>query len=141
MSIKSFEDRTSQVLSVLGNSFRIQIAIALNGQEACVCHLEQMLKKRQAFISQHLMVMRDSGLLATRREGKYIYYRLSDKESILDLIRQAAKIAGLDPQKMPSMPIQQAISQCACPKCETDISPVTVPQSILNAGTSLMQGE
>jgi len=141
MSINPFEKMTSEVFAVLSNPFRIQIALALFGQEACVCHLEQMLKKRQAFISQHLMVMRDAGLLDTRREGKYIYYRLSDKESILDLIRQAAKIAGLDPQKIPSIPIQQAISQCACPKCETDINPVKVPQSILNAGTSLMQGE
>ena len=141
MSMKSFEDQTSQILSVLGNSFRVQIAIALGGQEACVCHLEQLLKKRQAFISQHLMVMRDAGLLDTRREGKYIYYRLSDKEGILDLIRQAAKIAGLDPQKMPSMPIQQAIAQCACPKCDSDFNPATVPQPILNAETSLLQGE
>ena len=99
MSMKSFEKQTSEVFAILSNPFRIQIALALFGQEACVCHLEQMLKKRQAFISQHLMVMRDAGLLDTRREGKYIYYRLSDKESILDLIRQAAKIAGLDPQK------------------------------------------
>lgn len=141
MSMKSFEDQTSQILSVLGNSFRVQIAIALSGQEACVCHLEQMLKKRQAFISQHLMVMRDAGLLDTRREGKFIYYRLADKESILGLILQAAKLAGLDPEEMPPIPQQQTISKCACPKCESDINPVTVPQPILNAGTSLVQGE
>lgn len=118
--MKTFEEKASSILSVLGNPFRIQIAIALSGQEACVCHLEQLLKKRQAYISQHLMVMRDASLLDTRRDGKYIYYRLADKEGVLDLIRSAAAIAGMDPIEMPAPPRQSVLAQCACPHCEVD---------------------
>jgi len=134
--MKTYEEQASSIMSVLGNPFRIQIAIALSGQEACVCHLEQMLKKRQAFISQHLMVMRDAGLLDTRRDGKYIYYRLADKEGILDLIRSAAMIAGLNPTEMPSVPLQPVIEQCACPKCDVDVKTPNAPQYGMDAVTN-----
>jgi ArsR family transcriptional regulator len=131
--MRTFEEQASSILSVLGNSFRIQIAIALSGQEACVCHLEQLLKKRQAYISQHLMVMRDAGLLETRRDGKYIYYRLSDKEGVLDLIRSAAVIAGLNADEMPLLPMEQILSQCVCPNCEADQKTTSAPQIRMDA--------
>lgn len=128
MSRKTFEEQASSILSVLGNPFRVQIAIALSGQEACVCHLEQLLKKRQAYISQHLMVMRDAGLLDTRRDGKYVYYRMADKEGVLDLIRSAATIAGMDPGEMPAPPLQPVLPQCACPNCGVDEKTTPAPQ-------------
>jgi DNA-binding transcriptional ArsR family regulator len=120
MSKQVYEEQASSVLSALANPFRIQIAVALSGQEACVCHLEQLLEKRQAYISQHLMVMRDAGLLDTRRDGKFIYYRLSDKDGIMDLIRSAAHIAGLDPVVMPELSLARVVSHCPCPNCEME---------------------
>ncbi len=116
MNKRAFEGKVSSILSVLGNPFRVKIAIALGNQEACVCHLEQLLKKRQAYISQHLMVMRDAGLLDTRRDGKYIYYRLADREA-LDLIRTAARLAGIDPDGMPNLSTTNILEKCECPKC------------------------
>lgn len=134
--MRTFEEKAGTILSVLGNPFRIQIAIALSGQEACVCHLEQLLKKRQAYISQHLMVMRDAGLLDTRRDGKYIYYRLADKEGVLDLIRSAAVIAGMDPIEMPAPPLQPVLAQCVCPNCEVDEKTTKAPQYRTDAVTN-----
>jgi ArsR family transcriptional regulator len=136
MSMNTFEEKAGTILSVLGNPFRIQIAIALSGQEACVCHLEQLLDKRQAYISQHLMVMRDAGLLDTRRDGKYIYYRLADKEGILDLIRSAAIIAGFTADEMPALQIEQVLSQCICPNCEIDEKTKHSPQIRVDAVTN-----
>ena len=77
-------------------SFGYSWLFAIGSQEACVCHLEKLLKKRQAYISQHLMVLREAGLLETRRDGKYIYYRLSSPE-VLQLVRSAAVLDGMDP--------------------------------------------
>jgi DNA-binding transcriptional ArsR family regulator len=119
MNKPAFDSKVSNILSVLGNPFRIKIAIALGSQEACVCHLEQLLKKRQAYISQHLMVMRDAGLLDTRRDGKYIYYRLANKEA-LDLIQAAAHLAGVDPNEFPDLSAKPVLAQCECPKCGND---------------------
>jgi len=116
MNTESFENKASNILSVLGNPFRIRLALALAEQEACVCHLETLLKKRQAYISQHLMVLRKAELLETRRDGKFVYYRLSST-AIIDLIRDAAVIAGIDQDKIPALENQEGLEQCVCPHC------------------------
>ena len=116
MNTESFENKASEILSVLGNPFRIRLVLALGEQEACVCHLETLLKKRQAYISQHLMVLRNAELLETRRDGKFAYYRLSST-AIIDLIRDAAVIAGIDPDKLPKLENKGTLAQCVCPHC------------------------
>ncbi|WBL73536.1 metalloregulator ArsR/SmtB family transcription factor [Serratia liquefaciens] len=45
--------------------------------ELCVCELVSVLEESQPKISRHLAMLRESGLLIDRREGKWIYYRLS----------------------------------------------------------------
>jgi ArsR family transcriptional regulator len=101
---------------VLGNPFRIKVLLAIGGGEACVCHLEAVLDQRQAFISQHLMALRKAKLLETRRDGKYIFYRLSD-QAILELVRKAAALSGLPEAEYPEYAHGQPHPECCCPKC------------------------
>ena len=116
MNKQRFERQASNILSVLGNPFRIKIAFALSEQEACVCHLEVLLKKRQAYISQHLMALRKAGLLQTRRDGKFVYYRLSEP-GIINLIKDAAAIAGFNFEAIPELSTKQSLEKCICPHC------------------------
>ena len=117
MRSHSFEHQASKVLSVLGNPFRIQLVRTLWAQEACVCHLEALLKKRQAYISQHLMALREVDLLETRRDGKYIYYRLANEE-IIDLIKKAGLIAGYSQENLPRKQDIKVLDKCICPHCD-----------------------
>ena len=119
MNTQLLEKKASNILSVLGNPFRIKLALALGEHEACVCHLEALLKKRQAYISQHLMALRKAGLLKTRRDGKFVYYRLSDP-AVIDLIRDAALISGFDPHNLPEFENKGTLEQCVCPHCGED---------------------
>ena len=106
-------------LKVLGSPIRIQILFSIGYGEACVCHLEALLKKRQAYISQHLMVLRDAGILETRREGKYIYYRVREK-NLFDLFYAAADILDIPREELPD-PIHKAnLSHCECPTCQVE---------------------
>jgi len=113
----SFELQASKVLAVLGNPFRIRLVMTLWAQEACVCHLEALLKKRQAYISQHLMALRELDLLETRRDGKYIYYRLAS-EDIIDLIKNAGLIAGFNLEDLPRKQDIKILDKCICPHCD-----------------------
>ena len=117
ISKPSLEKNASAILSVLGNSFRVRLVLALSAQEACVCHLESLLKKRQAYISQHLMALRKADLLETRRDGKFVYYRLSDPR-IVDLIKDAAAISGMDTTAMAESITHTPAEACICPHCE-----------------------
>jgi len=56
--------KISQLFKVMGDPFRVRLLLALAEQEACVCHLERLLGRRQAFISQHLMSLREAGVLS-----------------------------------------------------------------------------
>ena len=62
----------------LAHPVRLQILDMLRSGEACVCHMETALGKRQAYISQQLMVLRDAGLVDARRDGLQVFYRLTD---------------------------------------------------------------
>jgi len=79
--------------------------------------LEACLGMRQAYISQHLMALREAGILNARREGRYIYYSLKEQR-LLELIQLAGELAGApisDPFESQST---SPVSSCCCPHCE-----------------------
>jgi len=99
----------SELLQTISAPARLEILLLVGVGEACVCHLESRLGYRQAYISQHLMAMRQAGLIDARREGRYVFYRLL-KPEIMPLIQMAADIAGV------SLPVIESVSpqeQCA----------------------------
>jgi ArsR family transcriptional regulator len=108
--------RIGQLFKALGDPFRVRLLLSLSEQEACVCHLERLLGKRQAYISQHLMSLRGADIVTAHRKGKYIFYRLKDTE-VLDLIRHAAVIAGLTNDELKATAKTTKLSSCECPQC------------------------
>ena len=70
------------LLKALANEDRLVILCQLAQGEANVGALEARLDIRQPTLSQQLAVLRDEGLVMTRREGKYIYYCLASAEAI-----------------------------------------------------------
>ena len=52
------------------------LVLILKHEELCVCELFQALEVAQPKVSRHLAVLRDAGLLAQRREGTWVFYRL-----------------------------------------------------------------
>ncbi len=65
-------------LKALAHEGRLIILCRLADRECSVAELEEMLSARQAAVSQQLARLRLEGLVTTRREGKTIYYSLSD---------------------------------------------------------------
>ncbi|MDT3249829.1 metalloregulator ArsR/SmtB family transcription factor [Serratia sp. root2] len=62
----------------LSDDTRLNLVLLLRqAGELCVCELSSALGESQPKISRHLAMLRESGLLLDRREGKWIYYRLS----------------------------------------------------------------
>ena len=59
---------------------RLIIIDALRGGEKSVGELVQILEVPQAAVSRHLAILRDKGVVTTRREGTTIYYRLIDSK-------------------------------------------------------------
>jgi ArsR family transcriptional regulator len=65
-----------QLLKALADPLRLQVIEALGSGERCVCELTADLGLAQSKLSFHLKVLKESGLLADRQEGRWVYYRL-----------------------------------------------------------------
>ncbi len=109
----------SDFMKVISQPARIRILLAIGHDEACVCHLEVMLGYRQAYISQHIMAMKAAGILSMRRSGRFRFYRLKNPE-ILNLIRSAARLAGLAQSDIAALFDMPPVTDCCCPKCQTN---------------------
>jgi len=80
----------ASICQTLANPKRLEVIDRLRDGEQSVSELAQAMKIGQANLSQHLAVMRQKGIVATRREGLNVYYRLSNPKIIkaCDLMRQ-----------------------------------------------------
>ena len=70
--------RASNFLKAISHEGRLMILCHLASGEKSVTELEDLLSARQAAVSQQLSRLRLEGLVTPRREGKAIYYRLTD---------------------------------------------------------------
>ena len=70
------------MLKLLGNEDRLLLLCQLSPQERTVGDLEQLTGISQPTLSQQLGILRREQLVATRREGKYIWYRLADDKAL-----------------------------------------------------------
>ena len=68
----------SDFFKVLGDSTRVRIMSALAAHEMCVCDLGVLLNMTKSAISHQLKSLRQADLVRFRREGKVVYYSLSD---------------------------------------------------------------
>ena len=77
-------------LKTMAHAGRLMILCHLCESERSVGELESLLDMRQAAVSQLLARLREDGLVATRREGKTIYYRLDcdDTSALIGLLYQ-----------------------------------------------------
>lgn len=75
ISIDEYKERAA-VFKALGHPARLLMVDALREGELCVCHLQDMVGSDMSTISRHLAVLRNAGVVESRREGTNIYYRL-----------------------------------------------------------------
>lgn len=77
------------LFKALADRTRLRLISLLGDSEVCVCFLVAILKTSQPKISRHLAYLRRAGIVAARREGKWMHYRLTDPPD-----QHAARIFG-----------------------------------------------
>ena len=60
----------------LGDNTRLRLLNLMGEQEVCVCYFVEILGAPQPKISRHLAYLRSAGIVAARREGKWMHYRM-----------------------------------------------------------------
>lgn len=74
-------EEVSGLLKTLSHPARLMIVCTLAEGEYSVGELEEKVDIHQPHLSQHLTVLRGSGIVETRREGKQIFYRLTGEKA------------------------------------------------------------
>lgn len=126
MKSSSHLDNTAALFRAISQPVRLEILLAIGTGEACVCHLEAAIGKRQAYISQQLMALRAAGLVTSRREGRNIFYRVIDLK-ILEMIQAAGEIYDQEQDVILIQPPQLLQEDCPCPKCAGDVDEAASP--------------
>lgn len=108
----TFEQETL-ILKAIAHPIRLRILNALRDEEECVCHLTALLHQRQAYVSQQLMFLRQTGILEDRKEGWRVYYRIKSPAIIrvLDALNLSVGAKG-------ALAEAKTVPACPCPKCE-----------------------
>ena len=71
--------QAARFFKIMGDPTRVRILNALDLHELCVCDLANLLNMTKSAISHQLRTLRDVNLVKFRREGKTVFYSLSDR--------------------------------------------------------------
>jgi ArsR family transcriptional regulator len=108
-------DASIDIFKALAHPARLQIMDILRHGEQCVCHIETALGKRQAYVSQQLMILREAGLVDNRKDGLRVYYRATSPQALA--ILEAALGTTTD------APLER-LADCPCPQCEHEMTAI-----------------
>ena len=128
-----------QGLTSLGQAIadptRVRIIAALRIGELCVCELVDALEISQSTLSTHLQVLRQTGTVIPRKEGRWVYYSLSDqKAKLIEAIFSHTRSDGnANPRlRRDSRRIAQRLSIRENGRCVLGFTELEKPQAALN---------
>jgi ArsR family transcriptional regulator len=104
----------ARIFHVLSHPARLQVLDILRRGEECVCHIQSLLGKRQAYVSQQLMILREAGLVDSRKEGLNVFYRLAEPRVVDVLTHVLGPVEARTPCQEP-----------ACPHCHQTPAPAS----------------
>ncbi len=85
------EDYMVKLFKSLGHPVRLKIVRKLGRERLCVCELQEDVEFSQSNLSQHLKILRDSGILSGEKEGLKVMYQVKDFR-VLEMLEMAEGI-------------------------------------------------
>ncbi|MEO0477913.1 MAG: metalloregulator ArsR/SmtB family transcription factor [Planctomycetota bacterium] len=76
-------EHTRRIGRALADQGRLRILAALAGSELCVCHLVDLLDLDASTVSRHVSILRDAGLVETRKDGRWLHCRRATDQNPL----------------------------------------------------------
>jgi ArsR family transcriptional regulator len=86
-------EQLASVYKLLGEPSRLKIMLSLRSCEMCVCDLAAMLDSTPSAVSHQLKLLRISGLVQSRKQGKMVYYSLAE-DSVHQILLEGLNYSG-----------------------------------------------
>lgn len=75
-------ETAARALKAISHPLRLKILCVVGGQELCVQDIVEAVGTSQSNISQHLAILRDKGVLHTRKDANRVFYRVADQRTL-----------------------------------------------------------
>lgn len=111
--------------AALADPTRLRLLNLMNGREVCVCYFVEILGQSQPKISRHLAYLKRAGIVAARREGKWMHYRIRDLDPSVTPILSAILVALASER---SMQTDSARLNAACCEIQRFVSLERAPR-------------
>jgi ArsR family transcriptional regulator, arsenate/arsenite/antimonite-responsive transcriptional repressor len=114
----------------LGDQTRLRLLNLMGDQEICVCYFVEILGQPQPKISRHLAYLRGAGIVAARREGKWMHYRIVMPPHVgaAQVLRQT--LAFLQEEKVMQADRAKLTKACCSPKKSAALEGAPLPATI-----------
>jgi len=78
------------VTKALSDESRVRVLLFLRGGELCLCQIVEMLGLAPSTVSKHMAILYQAGLVKSRKEGRWMYYRLAER-GVPPCVREAIR--------------------------------------------------
>jgi DNA-binding transcriptional ArsR family regulator len=75
-------ETAARALKAISHPLRLKILCVVGGEETCVQDIVEAVGTSQSNISQHLAILRDKGVLQTRKDANRVFYRIADQRTL-----------------------------------------------------------
>lgn len=118
------------LLRTLADRTRLRLLNLLRDREVCVCYFVHVLKTSQPKISRHLAYLRRSGLVAARREGLWMHYRVitPGNEAVARVLYQVIAAFDADPEMRRDR--ERMEKACCVPESFVRLDSVPLPRPL-----------
>ncbi|MHB8861901.1 MAG: ArsR/SmtB family transcription factor [Pirellulaceae bacterium] len=69
------------ILKALADDNRARIVLALQGRALCVCQIVELVQLPTSTVSEHLLILKQAGIVSAEKEGRWVYYRLASSRT------------------------------------------------------------
>lgn len=114
----------------LGDKTRLRLLNLMGDQEICVCYFVEILGSPQPKISRHLAYLRTAGIVAARREGKWMHYRvvMPPHAGAAQVLRQT--LAALAGEKAMQTDRARLAKACCAPQKFVTLESAPIPATV-----------
>jgi ArsR family transcriptional regulator len=88
-------ETAARALKAISHPLRLKILCVVGDQEVCVQDIVEAAGTSQSNISQHLAILRDKGVLQTRKDANRVYYRVADQRTLQLIVMMREVFCGV----------------------------------------------
>lgn len=119
-----------KLFRALADSTRLRLLNLMSEQEICVCYFIEVIGAPQPKISRHLAYLRKAGVVASRREGKWMHYRLTMPQDSHAASILKSTIAALRADKQMQRDCERLDRACCGPRSLVQVLGAPLPATV-----------